>query len=526
MKTFKKNIEVDNSFSRRSFLRRTALTGLGLATISPIAGLNSVLGQTISPLVIVIGSDPPTMDPHKNGSGYSATSLFSNIYEGLVERDAEGQIIPKLATEWVFEDDLNTVFTLREGVTFHNGESFDANTAKANLERARMDEMLNLGLNPLIKPIANVEVLEEFKIRISTAVPVPLLLALLTSFEMLSPEFFENSDDFDLNRMAVGTGPYELVEFVPDSHIEIKRFDGYWGEAPSIESALVREAGPAARLAELLVGNADILANFLPNQIPTVENDENTSILTTSGNNFISSYFNLVDPESPLQNAAVRQALNLAVDMDAIVEFVWGGLGEPIATLVPPLNFGFNPDVEPFGFDPDEARRLLDQAGYPEGFSTTMVTIKGFQPIAEAIVGFLAEVNVSVDLEIRDFGLLVQQLFSFMIPEEMFLFDSASPEFDAATIFNGAINLLNLNLLLSEDNRTELRQLINSANSTTDPTVRQTAFARLQEILKDEPLAVYGFSQKIAFGLSERVDWSGRVDAYIRVSEIDIKLSP
>jgi len=522
MQTHNESVGVHKDISRRSFLRRTAMTGLSLATISPVVGLNNVFGQTISPLVIVIGSDPPTLDPHKSG-GYSSSSLFSNIYEGLVERDAQGLIVPKLATEWFFEDDLNTVFTLREGVFFHNGEPFDANSAKTNLERARTDELLNLGLNPLIKPITNVEVLGEFELRISTAVPVPLLLALLTSFEILSPEFFENSNDFELNRMAVGTGPYELVEFVPDSHIEVKRFDGYWGEAPSIESAIIREAGPAARLAELLAGNADILANFLPNQIPAVENDENTSILTTSGNNFISSYFNLVDPESPLQNAEVRQALNLAVDMDAIVEFVWGGLGEPIATLVPPLDFGFNPEVEPFGFDPDEALRLLEQAGYPEGFSTTMVTIPGFQPIAEAIVGFLAEVNIIVDLQIRDFGLFLNQLLSGMLQEELFIFDSTSPEFDAATIFNGAINLLNLNLLLSKDTQTELRQLINIANSTTDTAVRQTAFARLQEILKDEPLAIYGFSQKVPFGLSERVNWAGRVDAYIRLPEINLK---
>lgn len=525
MQRRKESIGVNKSISRRSFLRRTAFTGLGLTTIGSVSGLKSVFGQTVSPLVIVIGSDPPTMDPHKSG-GYSSSSLFSNVYEGLVERDAEGLIVPRLATEWIFEDDLNTVFSLREGVVYHNGEPFDANSAKTNLERARTDELLNLGLNPLIKPITNVEVLGEFELRISTAVPVPLLLALLTSFEMLSPDFFENSDDFELNRMAVGTGPYELVEFVPDSHVEVKRFDGYWGETPSIETAIIREAGPAARLAELLAGNADILANFLPSQVPAVENDDNTSILTTSGNNFISSYFNLIDPASPLQNAGVRQALNLAVDMDSIVEFLWGGLGEPIATLVPPLDFGFNPDVEPFGFDPDEARRLLEQAGYPEGFSTTMVTIPGFQPIAEAIVGFLAEVNIIVDLQIRDFGLFLNQLLSGMLPEELFIFDSTSPEFDAATIFNGAINLLNLNLLLSEDSQSELRQLINITNSTTDPAVRHTAFAHLQEILKDEPLAIYGFSQTIPFGLSKRIDWSGRVDAYIRVSDIDFKQSP
>lgn len=446
--------------------------------------------------------------------------ILGNMYEYLVGRAPDGSLQPGLATEWLYEDELNLVFTLRQGVTFHNGDSFDAQDVKVSVDRILSDDEFAAS-RVALRTITGVEVIDDFRIRFTTESPDPLLLKRLGL--IVPSRFLAEHGNATLNVNAVGTGPYELVEWVPDSRVVMKRNENYWGSPAPIENVIFRAVPEATtRVAELLSGNADVITNMPSEQVPVVDADPDTQAFAAPSNRMVAAYFNPNSDDSPLNNVQVRQALNYAVDIEAITEFVLDGFGTPIATIVTPFDFGFNPNVEPYPFDPGRAKDLLTQAGYPNGFSTTMVStgqgeFLNDRTFAQAIVGFLADVGIVVDLQFREFNSYIDQLVGRTIPEEIFIIDAATSLFDAMPI---AATFIEKDGQASYFSFPEADELISQARTTTDSAVREAALFRVQEIIKDEPIAIYSHFQRNLFGLSRRTIWEGRADEQVNIKDI------
>lgn len=513
-----------NSINRREFLRRAGAAGLGAAAFSlPFGSVRQLaFAQGADTLVMLQGADTSTMDPNAHLERVS-NIILTNMYDALVVREPDGKIVPALATEWTFEDDLNTVFTLRQGVTFHNGEAFDVQSVKVTLERILFDDDFASPQRSQISAITDVEVVDDFSVRLSTDDPFPLLLARLSEVEIVPAQFLADNGDAELNVNAVGTGPYELVEWVRDSRVVLKRNDNYWGDPAPIGNVNIRAVPEATtRVAELLAGNADVITNMPADQVPAVNGSDNSRVFAAPSNRMIAAYYNPESDDSPLNNVMVRRALNFAVNQEEIAKFVLEGFGTPIATIFTPFDFGFNPNIDPFPFDPEEARRLLAEAGFADGFSTTMVStgqgeFLNDRALAEAIVGFLDDVGVKVELQFREFQSYVDQILNRTIPEEIWLIDFGSGAFDADA---NASFFIRTGALASYFSFPEADDLLDQALATTDPAVREAAYFRVQEIIKAEPIAIYSHFQRNLFGLNNRVVWEGRADEQVQVDEM------
>jgi len=511
--------------NRREFLRRTGATGLGATAFSLSLGSMSefLYAQDSDTLIMLQGADTSTMDPNAHLERVS-NIILTNMYDSLVARAADGSIQPSLSTEWEFEDDLNTVFTLRQGVSFHNGEAFNADDVKVSLDRILFDDDFASPQRSDVSSITNVEVVDEFTVRISTESPFPLLLARLSEVEIVPSGYLAENGDAELNVNAIGTGPYELVEWVRDSQVVMQRNENYWGDPAPVANVVIRAVPEATtRVAELLAGNADVITNMPADQVPAVDGGGDTRVFAAPSNRMIAAYYNPADDESPINNVLVRQALNLAVDQEAIAEFVLEGFGTPIATIFTPFDFGFNPNVEAYPYDPDGARDLLAEAGFPDGFSTTMVStgqgeFLNDRALAEAIVGFLDDVGVTVELQFREFQSYVDQILNRTIPEEIWVIDFGSGAFDADA---NASFFVRTDALASYFSFPEADELIDAARATTDPAVREAAYFRMQEIIKENPIAIYSHFQRNLFGLSGRTNWEGRADEQVRVQEMN-----
>ncbi len=505
------------ALSRRDFLRRGAMAGLGLASAGSMFSARGLSGFSQNrPLTFVLSGDAATMDPHL-AFDVTTTHVQIQMLEALVTRAQDGTLAPLLAADWVFENTRNVVFTLREGVVFHNGEPFDAETVKANFDRLLFDPEITPGLRPLFGPIVNVEVLDRLRVRFTMDEPFPLLIARLTNVGMLPQAHLAQSDNDAISSAAVGTGPYEFVAWQRDNQLTMKRNANYWGQQPEIEDVVFRVVpDPSTQLLELLSQNVDVILLTSVLNAPTIASSDVATVRNFPNNITIDPFFNPSGPDSPLQNVAVRQALNLAVNVPELVEALVGPFGSPLATVITPLAFGFNPSVSPFGFDPQGAVQLLKGAGYPDGFSTSMVTFPPGQDGAEIIGGYLQDVGVQVDLRIAGFGEFFQQVNTRSISEEIFLTAWSVPALDAQSTFE---ILVKTGGVASYYTNEEADVLIDVASKTFDPGVRQAALFRVQEIIKDEPIAIYSHTQDDLAGVSSRLVVDRRPDGKYHIKD-------
>ncbi len=335
---------------------------------------------------------PSRFDPHKASSSFDNASLFIT-YDRLVHQDPEGEAVPGLATEWELSEEA-LVLTLREGVTFHDGEPLNAEAVRANLERGQTVE--GSTVQSQLAPIESIEVVDELTVRLNLVDGSGAGLVNTLSDRpgaMISPAAFDNPD---LDLQPVGAGMFEVVEYQPDDLIVFERYDDYWDpEAVNVERfEFVIQIDSQTRLNAIQGGQLD--ATFVdPNQVPAAEQ---AGLNISEGSSLAFYHLQMNRARSEFGGPMVRTALNHAVDREAIVEGLLFGFGEPSVQPFPEGYFAANPDID-LGFyehDPDLARDLLADAGLADGFSfeTIVPTVPNIVQLAEAVQAQLAEVGV------------------------------------------------------------------------------------------------------------------------------------
>jgi peptide/nickel transport system substrate-binding protein len=332
------------------------------------------------------------------------------LYDSLVYMNEAGEIEPALAEKWdVSEDGTEYTFTLREGVTFHNGEAFTADDVVASWEWGKKDDMAWSEKWQMAK---SVEKVDDYTVKVTTEGPKPLLLRSMTTFWAMTPE--EYMDEVGLEGFyehPVGTGPFMFEEWVKGDHITYSANPDYWREEyPKAESLIFRPIPESAtRTAAIQTDEVDIVGRLTA--------EEAQSLLGVPGVKVIKyplariwyvAFNNLTSGvDEPTEDAKVRQAMNYAVDVDAIIEAIFQGYGKPATGYVATGELGYG-IVEPFGYDPDKAMALLEEAGFGDGFEMDMACPAGayshFEEVCEAIVGYLSEVGIDVTLEIMESG--------------------------------------------------------------------------------------------------------------------------
>ncbi len=363
-----------------------------------------------SRLSIAIATNIDSFDPHLTSS-FAVANVVDYMVETLVKADVNGDIVPGLAKTWeASEDGLVYTLHLQEGVSFSDGTPFNAEAVKYNIERF-LDEQLQNTKNPYNK-IINVEAVDETTVKFYLEKPSSEILPALsnTNIGMISPASVPKDTETYLTigtTAPIGTGPYVLKEYVTDSRVVVERNLAYWGVAPyydEIEFQIVPEA--ATRESLLLSGQVDLAVLPPITDLPAL--DANPDVVVIRGNTARIIFIGLNTQSEYLSDVRVRQALNYAIDKEAIVNNILLGNAVPVVSPMPESFFGFCQTEPQYTYDPDKARELLADAGVPAEFTLKFIAPTGryaqdFQ-VAEAISGFLAEVGITAIPETADWA--------------------------------------------------------------------------------------------------------------------------
>ena len=453
-------------------------------------------------LTIGMGAEPESLDPVNMTSAPAAT-VGEHVVERLIYMEEDGSLTPMLATSWE-ANDAGTVWTfeIREGVQFHDGEPLDAEAVAVNLQRFVNPEV-GAAYAFLLGTVEEIEAVDEYTLQLSLSQPfAPILSHLSHSFVgIVSPAQLAGLAPDETFENPIGTGPYEMVAWNRGESISLTVNEDYWGDVPEIPNVNFRFIPESSALIVALeTGEIDAMMRVPPTEVPRLQGDPEIEVVEESSVRTVYIGFNNL--KEPFTDVRVRRALNYAVDKEAIVNGLFEGFTVADAPIVPAV-FGHE-SVGPYEYDPDRARELLAEAGFPNGFEMTIHHPTGRYPldstVAEVIQDQLSEVGIDVTLETREWSSYLS--FTAQSPDEA--------EYDAFMLGWGTVTLdadYGLYALLHSrqwnpngNNRgfyrnEEVDALLDEARVTTDQEAREELYAEAIEQIWDDAPWIFLYNQ-------------------------------
>lgn len=451
-------------------------------------------------ITIAQGVDAESLDPYVTTSGASKGMLWT-IYDRLVYRDTSLTIKPGLATSWSNVDDLTWELKLRDGVKFHNGEPFNADVVKASFARF-VDPAIKNGYSTLLKPVTEVQVVDPLTVHIKTSTPFAELIETLASYVEMVP----TGAAADLARTPVGTGPYKFVSYAPNDKLVVQAAGPHWSGEPRMQQVVWRPIpDETARDNELLSGGADIVTNVNPLSLNSLQNQSGVNIARTTNSGSIILIPNLIN-QPAFQKKEVRQALQYAIDKDTIIKVVLQGAAVPMTSPFPKgVAGGFVADLREYPYDPEKAKSLLAQAGFPNGLNISFKAPDGRylqdKAVAEAIVGQLAKVGINADLETVDWNTYVQGIVGRKY--ELFLLSQGGIQVGPAVQTNWSSKIKGI--AWQGYSNPQVDDLIDQAAQTVDATRRIALYEQLMRIAWDDSPWIFLHHQQDIYGVRSRV---------------------
>jgi len=366
-------------------------------------------------LRVGLAADVTSMDPHFLNLQPNV-NIGWHVFDALTHVDEDSRLIPGLAASWRALDPTTWEFKLRRGVRFHDGGELTAEDVVFSIERTL--QVPNGQFQTFTRRIVAKETPDAYTVRLKTAAPYAMVPYDLNSVFIVSKKAAgARPEDFDSGRTMIGTGPFRFVRFARGDRVELARNDRYWGGAPPWDKVIFRIVPTdPARLAGLLSGELDVIE-----QVPTVDfarirRDPRIEIAQKVSWRTIFFHLdqreralNLADKagkplaRNPFRDIRVRRALSLAIDRQAIAGRLMDGAALPASNLVSPPVFGYAPDLKPEAYDPEAAKRLLAEAGVPDGFAMTLSATNNRyvndEQVAQAVAQMLARAGVRVRVE-------------------------------------------------------------------------------------------------------------------------------
>jgi peptide/nickel transport system substrate-binding protein len=455
--------------------------------------------KVIKELRIGIKMEDVSLDPQIAKSTLGA-SIIGHINENLVDLEfKDGKVVgvkPKLAVSWRQINETTIEFKLRQGVKFHCGHEFTAEDVKFTYER-----LLKKFNAWVLGPITKFEVVDKYTIRIGTDKPyAPMLfhLALFYGAPILCSECVRKYGDDYGTKYACGTGPYKFVEWIKGEKIVLEKNEEYWGEKPKIDRLIFKPiADDSARVMALMSGDVDVITHVPPPQIKTLK-DAGFNVIVVPSVRI--SYIGINTVKPPFSDKRVRQAICYAIDRKSIIDKLLAGLGEVADSFLPPAAFGYVKIG--FPYDPEKAKKLLAEAGYPNGFDCEFWTCEGRylmdRQVSEAVVGYLAAIGIRAKITVFEWGAYCQK-----DEEQMKMYaEGKTPTYDMMywawscmtydPDWTFAPNFVSPQLKLPGSwndvffSNSTFDDLVLSARATSDPNVRLQLYAKAQKILAEE----------------------------------------
>jgi peptide/nickel transport system substrate-binding protein len=541
-----------SELDRREFLRLAALLGTGVASslvfgCAPTAPAPSPAAPAPAPaapaapapaaksgadaaakaaggtptetLTIVQGADITTTDPFQV---QAIRGMHASLYDQLAVRDANFKIIPSLATSWENPDALTWVFKLRQGVKFHNGEPFTAASVKWTFERFVAPETKNIYAN-LLTPVSEVQVVDDYTVRVVTKEPFPALLENLAYGVFIGPAETMQKEGEEFLKKPVGTGPFKFVSWAPGEKLVVENAGSHFNGTPKVKTVVWQPITEGAtRVAALRTGQADLIANVSPTQISELEGQPGIQVVKIPSQSFLVLIMNAGRP--PFNDKRVRQAMNYAIDKEAIIKTLLGGNGTVAPAPAGPAHEGYDPNLKVlYTYDPEKAKKLLSEAGLGGGFSITLDTPEGRylqdKPIAEAIGGMLAKIGVQVKVNPYEWGAFVKLLQEKT--SDILLIQQGGSTTDA--LFPSSFHSKIKGLPWQGYANPEVEALIDKARTTVNTDERNKIYGEMIRLVQEDAPWVYLHYQTNIFGVRDRVkDFTPRPDNEINALPISV----
>jgi peptide/nickel transport system substrate-binding protein len=500
--------------SRRRALQLGA--GGGAAALASMFDARRAAAQTKpdAELIIAMSSDPGHLDPRVE-AGTPGFALLSHIHDAAVWRDERTNPIPWLVTKWEQPAANVLRWHLRKGVKFHNGEDFTAEAIKVTYES-------NAAPNSKAPWRARIAIIKEYRIRdtytidLVTEKPNRPLLRNTTSCQVMSPRAMKELGE-KIATNPVGTGAYKFVEYRPGQHLVMEANSGWWGPKPAIKRLRVRfipENG--TRMAALEAGEVMVVNNVPPDQISRLRANPNLRVIISPTNRVI--FIALRTDRKPFNDKRVRQALNYAIDREALSKGIMGGLAPIAKAPLPESVFGAHPSLPPYQYDPERAKKLLVEAG-AAGAPFSLGVPNGRylldKQVGEAIAGYLEAVGLQVKFENPLWSSFVNEVTKYERSKyDGFMFGWGVTTGEPDQLMGDHFHSTAVKRTLYAN--PEVDRLINEARENFDEARVRAAYLRAQEIVWDECPWIWLLEQPDINAVNKRLKWAaGRRDEYL-----------
>jgi peptide/nickel transport system substrate-binding protein len=482
-----------------------AIAGIGLVLCA--CGSEPSPEVVERPLHVALHGEPSKLDPHLQDELH-ARSLLANIYEALVAFDAQLRLRPALATRWTNPDDLTWVFELREGARFHDGRPVEAADVVASLARAR--EHPSSRTSGYLVSVAQVRALDDRRVELRTARPYPILLNKL-SFVAIVPR-----DAPELISRPIGSGPYRLVGLGAGGRYRLELAEPATAPGFPIAADVSVVLDENRRLS--LVGEGDLDLARVPGSFAT-RHDPGIRVSTIASLSV--TYLQLPLNRGPFADLRVRRAVDLAVDRARLVDELEGGAAEPAGQLVGPQVFGYVPEIEPRPRDVVEARRLLDEAGYPNGFDFVLEVREGRE--VGSLIEQLAEVGLRAELKVSRWPELYPRLARGEV--EVYLGAWSCSSGDASDLFDHKLHTQDLERGYGSSNFNDysnavLDRLIETSSEVFAMTERRRILEQAMRLAIDDLPLVPLLIPYDSWAMRPEIQWRPRLGGVVLVSEI------
>lgn len=466
---------------------------IATSALALFAGMATAQNTSVT---IGVQLEPPNLDPTGGAAQAIDTVLYHNVFEGLTRFEADGSIVPSLAQSWDISDDgLTYTFNLVPGVTFHDGTEMTADDVSFSLDRARAEDSIN-AQKTLFADIASVEVIDPLTVKITLSQPNGSFLfnmawgdAVIVAEESIA----------DIATNPIGTGAYKFSDWAQGDRIDLVRNDDYWGMAPAIETATFRFiSDPTAAFAAVMAEDVDAFAGFpAPENLPQFDADPRFTVLR--GNTEGETILSINNKMPPFDNILVRQAVAHAIDRQAIIDGAMFGVGTPIGTHFAPHNPDYVDLTANSNHDPEKAKALLAEAGFPDGFTTTLklpppsYARRG----GEIIAAQLREVGIETEISNLEWAQWLEEVFK-------------GKDFGLSIVSH--TEPMDIGIYANPDyyfqyDNPEFQALMEELTATADPAGRSALLAKAQTIISED--YVNGYLFELAYTSVVKADLQG-----------------
>ncbi len=527
----------NEGLTRRELLKRGAIVSAGVAfggqTLLTLGAKQSAANTASTPalktLTVGMGGDVPGLNPlgHRVAT---ATTVYYSLWDPLVETafDRNGRVRyePALAESWrVLDDKLTWEFKLRQGLKFDNGEDWDAEAFAFSLDWMMNEKTALTNVKLRLAPVWDrVQVVDKYTARVKTKLPFVLTPYVFTEFSPAPPRYFQQVGPQKYAETPVGLGPFRFIEWIRGQRIVLERNPKYWRGPMQFDRLVVRPfTEDATRVAALEAGEIDIAFYVPPDSAKRLQSRGMHVEWTPLGQG-MNLPLKLTIP-SPLTDIRVRQAMNFALDKKLLINEIMGGYGRILrAQMASPSSIGYNSNLVPYPYDPERAKRLLDEAGHSSGFRLDFDTSQGGYlkqlETSQFIVGEYKKIGIELNMQVTEWGAFIDKIYS---PR------SAPISYSGFNWYPVMDSLLTLPFWHSSFRRKLYKderydQMADTANSEFDAEKRIALIQKAHAYLRDQAITVWMFESPQIFGVGKRVTgFSPTPDDHVRFNTVQVR---